>query len=254
MLRSTFVILKGIGEHTERRLWESGIADWETFLAADAPLGMAQPRKTLYDADLTDALAHFHGGRGRYFAGRLKPRDHWRLYESFRQAAVYLDIETTGEPADAGEITVVGLYADGQVTQLVRGETLTADRLHAELSSRQLLVTFAGSLFDVPYLRAKFPGLALDLPHFDLCFAARRLGLKGGLKQIEPLVGLAREDTIRGMDGWEAVRLWHQWRRGDREARERLLTYNRADTVNLEPLAEHLFHRLRERLASCPAG
>ena len=34
--------------------------------------------------------------------------------------------------------------------------------------------------FDLPYIRAKFPSVVLDHPHFDLCFAARRLGYKGG--------------------------------------------------------------------------
>jgi len=32
MLTSTFVLLKGIGPATERRLWQDGIADWSVFL------------------------------------------------------------------------------------------------------------------------------------------------------------------------------------------------------------------------------
>lgn len=70
------------------------------------------------------------------------------------------------------------------------------------------LVTFFGSVFDIPYLCAKFPGLRLPPWHFDLCFAARRLALQGGLKHIEQTLGIERSESIRGLDGWDAVRLW----------------------------------------------
>src|SRR5207249_7709482 len=101
----------------------------------------------------------------------------------FRSHAVYLDIETTGGPPAYGEGTVVGLYANGRKTSLVRGKSLTEERLTSELSKYHLVLTFFGSVFDLPYLRAKFPGVVLDHPHIDLCFAARRLGLGGGLKR-----------------------------------------------------------------------
>jgi uncharacterized protein YprB with RNaseH-like and TPR domain len=50
------------------------------------------------------------------------------------------------------------------------------------------------------------------------------------------------------LDGWDAVRLWNQWRHGhDPAALERLLAYNAADCINLEPLADLLYCGLRER-------
>ena len=122
---------------------------------------------------------------------------------------------TNGAPPPYGDVTVVGLYADGQMTSLVRGISLTEERLHMEFSRYDLLVTFFGSIFDIPYLRAKYPGLVLDQPHVDLCFAARRLGLAGGLIQIEALMGIQRPADVQGLDGWEAVRLWNAWERGD---------------------------------------
>lgn len=247
MLQSTFVLLKGVGEHTERRWWDHGIPDWQTFLNNASPTGLSAGRKTLYDRDIAAAIRQLEEGRARYFAQCLKPRDHWRLFETFKSKAVYLDIETTGEPPATGEVTVVGLYANGRLTQLVQGDSLTEARLRRELAPYDLIVTFFGSVFDLPYLRAKFPGLPLDQPHMDLCFAARRLGLTGGLKQIEAQMGLERAADVKGLDGWEAVRLWTEWQRGRATSLERLLHYNAADVRNLEPLADTFYDRLAAR-------
>lgn len=247
MIESTFVLLKGVGEWTERRLWEQGLNSWQAFLACGSPPGIAPLRKQAYDEELAAASRHLQERHARYFSRCLKQRDHWRLYEAFKTRAVYLDIETTGGPPSEGDVTVVGLYANGRTTSLVRGESLTERRLTEELSRYDLLVTFFGSVFDLPYLRAKFPGLVVDQPHFDLCFAARRTGLAGGLKQIEATLGLHRPADLDGLNGWDAVRLWRDWRRGEAAARDLLLRYNEADTRNLEPLAELLFSRLREQ-------
>ena len=96
---------------------------------------------------------HFLRNDPRYFARAVPPRYHWRLYEWLRPRAVYLDIETNS----FGEITVVGLYGQGLFTSLIRGESLTWLRLRDEFSRYDLLVTFCGSTFDLPMLRAHFP-------------------------------------------------------------------------------------------------
>lgn len=250
MIESTFVLLKGIGESTERRLWENGVEDWRTFLARDTIPGISSSRKQAYDRDLASAMRHLEEGRSQHFSRCLKPRDHWRLFETFRSTAVFLDIETTGAPPAEGDVTVVGLYAKGQMTSLVQGSSLSEDRLRQELSQYDLVVTFFGSIFDLPYLRAKFPGLVFDRPHFDLCFAARRLGFGGGLKRIESELSIHRPADLQGLDGWEAVRLWNRWRQGQADALTLLLRYNEADTRNLEPLAEILYSRLRAHYRS----
>jgi hypothetical protein len=116
-----------------------------------------------------------------------------------------------------------------------------------ELDRSTLLVTFFGSVFDVPYLRAKFPRLRFPMPHFDLCLAARRLGMHGGLKHLEQALGLERAPSLCGLDGLDAVRLWSQWRQGDRTALDLLLAYNRADTESLVPLATLVYKEMMVR-------
>jgi hypothetical protein len=246
MIESTFIFLKGIGEPTERRLWECGVRDWQDFLACRSLYGISTERKRAYDVDIASAVRHLQDRQSRFFAGCLKPRDHWRLYEAFKSRAVYLDIETTGGPPEHGEVTVVGLYGMGRMISLVRGESLTEERLNRELSKYKIVVTFFGSVFDLPFLRATYPGLVLDQPHIDLCFAARRLGWRGGLKHIESLATIERPPEVQGLDGWDAVRLWNTWRTGQARALDLLLRYNEADTRNLEPLAERICSQLAE--------
>lgn len=254
MLTSTFVLLQGIGPATERRLWQEGLLDWQSFLKQPRVAGFSPDRKSWYDRELTLAQSQFDAGQLNFFASRLESRDHWRFYEPCRSRTVYLDIETTGASPHNGDVTVVGLHRNGRTISLVRGETLTSDRLQAELDQCELLVTFFGSGFDVPYLRAKFPRLQLPMPHFDLCFAARRLGLRGGLKHIEQEVGIERESALRGLDGWDAVRLWSRWRRGDCTALGLLLAYNAADTENLVPLTAFVYKEMLSRFGPPSVG
>jgi uncharacterized protein len=254
MLPSTFLILPGIGPATERRLWQEGLLTWNHFLSQPRIPGISAHRKQWYDQELLQAQSAFDSGLLDYFTTRLPSRDHWRFFELCEPRTLYLDIETTGTSPHDGEVTVVGLHRRGETVCLVRGETLTTERLQAELDACTLLVTFFGTSFDVPYLRAKFPRLTFPMPHFDLCFAARRLGLRGGLKQIERELGIERDSTLQGLDGWDAVRLWMQWRAGDAAARNLLLAYNTADTANLALLAKYVFQDLLLRIGPASVG
>jgi uncharacterized protein YprB with RNaseH-like and TPR domain len=254
MLTSTFVLLKGIGPGTERRLWQDGIANWASFLKHPIVPYISSSRKSWYDEVLATAQSQLTAGRADFFGTCLKSRDHWRLFNTFRHRALYLDIETTGMSSREGQITVVGLYRNGRMSSLVQGENLTEDRLQTELEQTDLLITFFGSGFDIPFLQAAFPRLNFKKPHFDLCFAARRLGLQGGLKFIERELEIERDHALEGLDGWDAVRLWQQWRRGDEPALDLLLRYNAADTKNLEPLAELLYKQMVARYGPPSVG
>lgn len=258
MIESTFVLLKGIGEATERRWWEAGLSDWSIFRRRATLAGMSRERKRWYDIELGRAEQALADRDSRYFAGCLRPRDHWRLLPTFRDQAVFLDIETTGGDPEPGSVTVVGLHAGDQCLQLVEGTDLDASRLNEVLAAAPMLITFFGSVFDIPYLKRVFPSLRTPPLHVDLCFVARRVGLTGGLKQIEATLGLTRDTDLVGLDGWDAVQLWRAWQMGSVQALDRLLRYNRADTLNLSMLAIDLYDRLVKSrgpvsLSSAPA-
>jgi uncharacterized protein len=78
----------------------------------------------------------------------------------------------------------------------------------------------------------------------DLCVLGRQLGYRGGLKAIEHQLRLSRRADLWGMNGAEAGQLRNRWRNiRDEEARQRLLAYNQADCVKIQPLAD-LFYCL----------
>jgi uncharacterized protein YprB with RNaseH-like and TPR domain len=246
MIRNTFSILNGVGEKLERRLWRSGVLTWEDFLHAGDVEFLSPARKAACDAFLAEASARLYEGDAAYFRGRLKSSEHWRLFDIFRGRAVCLDIESNGYPAGAGGYpTVVGLYDGVDYKAFVIDEDLTAENLMERVEGYKYLVTFFGSAFDVPFLERTLPGFRLNVPHFDLCFGSRRLGMRGGLKKIERTLGIEREEATRDMDGYDAVLLWERALRGSAEALELLVAYNREDTVNLMDIAAAVYNGLR---------
>ena len=141
----------------------------------------------------------------------------------------YLDIETCA----GGDVTVVGVFREDRgLRQLVGGE-ITDVTLWETLDGVDTLCTFNGDRFDLPILERQVRvDLRKRFRSLDLLRECRRAGLKGGLKQLEERFGIAR--STRGMNGWDALRLWARYENeGDRAALEVLLEYNREDVMNL---------------------
>src|SRR5208283_513619 len=193
------------------------------------------------------SLEAIAAGDPRFFHTNLPTRETWRLYTEFAHRACFLDIETTGLSADYDKVTTIGSLGGGKLALFVQGVNL--DQFPAYIAQFPLLVTFNGSQFDVPFLRAHFPQARLDHAHIDLRFVFHRLGYRGGLKEVERNLGLHRDQAIQGVDGFEAVRLWHRWRRGDRAALMKLAFYNLTDVVNLVELVQIAVRLKYERLS-----
>jgi len=144
------------------------------------------------------------------------------------------------------EITVIGLY-DGQNTyHFINGQNM--DEFEDALEFYDLLVTFNGSRFDLPFIRTFFHDLQFRQAHIDLLHVVRRLGYRGGLKSIEPLFGVVRSQEIQEMSGYEAVVLWHEYQQGSGDALQKLLLYNEADVVNLKIIMDTVWERLCREL------
>ncbi len=243
MLTHTFVHVPKVGYVTEQRLWGAGAETWMDALALPGPPGgFSAGRWELLCDTLQSSLLSLQSGDHRYFCGCLHPRDHWRAYPEFRSRVAYLDIETDGLDSH-NQVTVVGVYDGRRTRSYVAGENL--DQFAEDIGRFAVLVTFNGATFDLPFLRRRF-GNIFDQLHVDLRFGLARLGLHGGLKVIERRLGLQRGEDIADISGEDAVRLWHEYRRGSGEALQLLLQYNRADVENLEPLMEIAYRRLWE--------
>jgi uncharacterized protein YprB with RNaseH-like and TPR domain len=242
MLISTYIHLPGITEEIEKRLWQQGAIDWRTVLASPDRWDLTEPYRNAILHGAERSLEALQREDYAFFAGRLPTSEHWRALPEFQHRAAYLDIETDG----GSTITVVGIYDGIEVHQFIQGENL--HEFPDFIRQFALLVTFNGLHFDIPMLSKAFPNLMLDQLHLDLCPTLRRLGLRGGLKRIEQTLGLIRDPDTEGLDGWAAVRLWQAYCAGHTNALETLLRYNREDIVNLQPLAELAYRRLKARL------
>lgn len=246
MLERSFLHIPGIGPATEKRLWAAGLADWKRALAAAVAGELPAKLAARLQGHLAQSAAALAAGDADHFARLGRFGEAWRLYGEFADACLYLDIETNGAAGDEEALTVVGV-SDGE-----RYQAYVADQNLESLSDRvaaaRVLVTFNGATFDVPALRRMFRRCRLPRAHIDLRFAAPKAGLAGGLKRIEAEIGLERRENLRGLDGWDAVRLWHEYEHGSRDALEQLIAYNRADVEHLKPLMEFVYERLsRER-------
>ncbi|MDR3556656.1 MAG: ribonuclease H-like domain-containing protein [Syntrophobacteraceae bacterium] len=240
MLHHTFVHLPGVGIKTERSLWQKGIHSWDIFREehgrSSSPFGQKK-----YEAlsahielcgDRLDALD------AAYFAAGMPPRLLWRLFPDFRACAAYLDIETTGLGGPSDHITTAAIYDGTRLFHYIHGKNL--DRLPDDLMKYKLLITYNGACFDLPFIRNYF-SIPIEHAHIDLRFLLAGLGYRGGLKGCEKSLGLDRGD-LDGVDGYFAVLLWHEYRKGNRKALETLLAYNMADVVNLENLMVQAFN------------
>ena len=205
-----------------------------------------------------EGLSRWHGGlreseqqlatgRWDWFDRAIPSAERWRAYGDLAGQALYLDIETDGGTS-GGAITVIGAFDGRDYRAFVAGENL--DQAQALIEAHPLVITFNGSLFDLPIIRDRFRYNFFNHVHVDLRFTLRRLGLRGGLKAIEQALGLARSDATQGLDGWDAVRLWREYLRGSAEALEVLLAYNREDVVNLHPLMQRAFGELAKGIPS----
>lgn len=250
LLRATFLHLPGVGPATEAELWRHGVTSWEAFRLAGRLPGISPERRRRLERELDAAEQALGDANPGWFAHRLPTAEHWRLYPEFRRATAFLDIETTGLSPYQGIVTVVAVHTPGTTRSFIADDNL--EELPAYLKRFGLLVTFNGIFFDVPFLQHRFPQLIVPPAHIDLRFVLRRLGLSGGLKRIEQQLGLGDRTGVEGVGGYEAVRLWEEYRRGRPEALDRLVRYNRADTVNLEPLLEFAVRELSERMLPAP--
>lgn len=242
-VENCFVGADGVGQTIERRLWETGITHWSEFTPDCEGIG---PTRADRIESFIDA-----GRRARdrndadFFATQFPSGAEWRLYESFRDETGFFDIETTGLDKHRSVVTTVTVHQAGETRTLVRDDDLTAAALAAAFEDAELLVTFNGARFDIPFLEANFD-VTLDHPHVDLMPTCRKLGLSGGLTAVERELGIGRE--LPDVDGREAVRLWHEHERGVDGALERLIAYNQEDTENMVPVMERTVERLDEQL------
>lgn len=258
LLRSVFTLFSGIGPRRAHLLRARGCTTWSDLLA-DAR------QMTLFSDPLTDEIAAAEEAHQRqdvaFFYARLPRRLVYLLALDFPDKVTFLDIEATGLSRIYHEVTLVGLGQGEAYRFLLAGRGGVSREVSDSLLQRPLVVTFNGTLYDLPFLHSR---LALPpLYGIDLRYLAFRLGFSGSQKRVEEALGLHRPPQLRGMVGEDAPALWFRAVRGDLSAMRRLINYNYEDVRGLSRLlsalsaraltADGLPARLRARDTPAPA-
>ena len=130
----------------------------------------------------------------------------------------------------------------------VHGQNL-AD-LREALEKYDLIVTFNGASFDLPFIEHHFGSVFRHTAHIDLRFPLRRIGFRGGLKSIERQLRVGRPSELSVLNGYDAVRMWRMWHAGDEGALKTLIRYNAEDVLSLPKLAEVVYNRIASKIGA----
>lgn len=244
MITHTFLHIKGIGAKKERELWRGGITSWEDF-ESKLTSQLRMFNRPDEPSAVSDSWQALREGDADFFAKNLPRHEHYRIALGFPSKTLFLDIETTGLSRYYDTITLVGWSMDSKYNVYIKGGDDWA--LRAALSEAKAIVTFNGSIFDIPFVRQEFPDIHIPLAHIDLRFLARRVGLSGGQKAIEKELGLERPIHLKDVEGGAAPLLWYKYRQGDLDSLKFLISYNHADIEGMKYILDMVVARLIEQ-------
>jgi len=184
--------------------------------------------------------------------GLIKRTDWWR-----NKTIAYLDIETTGFHADIGiMLTWCIKYQNkativyGRITkqEIFDGEydkRIVAELLD-ELENVDIVVTFYGSGFDIPFLRPRafYHGFEFfefgSKYHWDLFFYCRRLFklTRKSLDNITAFLGIEGKTHLK-------PRIWAEARYGQKKELDEVLNHNMEDVIILEKLHNRIWSQAK---------
>ena len=246
MLQNTFLHIPRIGYKTEIKLWDSGFISWRDYFERCADCSITSLRQNEVLEYLEESSRALANSDARHFEENLPSAECWRMYRDFRDKAAFVDIETTGLFPRSDSITVIGVFDGLDAKAFVQGINL--EDFAKEIKKYRLLVTFNGKRFDLPFIRSVFGDFPAMQGHLDLMYSLRRLGYRGGLKKIEVDLGIERQGALKQVDGYLAVLLWREYKRGNKAALNTLIRYNLEDVVNLQYLADTVHNVACSRL------
>jgi len=207
-----------------------------------------QKEQNNFMKEIINAKKALYENNSEYFLDKLSTTETWRLYGYFKDEAIFLDIETSSATDLNSYLTVIGLFDGINTKTMIKDINLNIEALKKELKKYKLLITFNGSSFDIPYLNKKYPGLLPKIPHIDLRHCCNRIGLKGGLKDIEKQLNIVRNNIIiERLYGGDPIKLWRMFKgSGDDYYLKLLVEYNEEDIINLKKIADYTIKKLIE--------
>jgi uncharacterized protein len=243
MIKNCFSFLPKMSYKKEENIFKQGIKNWDSFIKKDKIIGISPSKKKGYD-EILKLLNRALYEEDIFFINSFIPlKYHWMLYDDFIDSCIYLDIEVTGINKK-DDIFLFGFY-DGKDTKImVRDFNLDLNSLSRILSEYKMIITFNGSVHDINFLDKRYPFLFKSFIHIDLRFLSNKIGLTGGLKEIEKNLNIFRP-KISKVDT-TIVRLWRLFKETKNEFfLERLISYSQEDIINLDIIARKIISFLK---------
>ena len=177
---------------------------------------------------------------------------HPGCYSPSARRTGFFDIETSNLAADFGIILTYCIKVLGERT-ILSGRLRHTDLAHAmvgdedrrvveacvrDLSRFDIIVTYYGARFDIPYVRTRAQAMGIDFPaygtlvHLDLYDRIKRkfrLSSNRLENACRVLLGKTRKTRIE-------AKYWRAGARGDDESLKWILAHNRYDVLDLEAL------------------
>lgn len=237
MLKNTFQHLDGWGTLKEREMWNSKIFTWDDYF-----MKMGGNQLNLFVGSPKDLLEEsrikLDKRDGKYFAEKLPASAYYRIAHSMPEKTIFVDIETTGLSRYYNKITIIGWSIMDKYSVCLPGDKNGEMKLFDDFSNAECIITFNGSLFDIPFIKSTYPSLKIPKCHIDLRFFCRRVGLSGGQKVVEKQLGFKRPESLIDVDGFEATILWHHYKNGEKDSLKTLIEYNAQDIYGMKYVFE----------------
>ncbi|MCJ7720419.1 MAG: ribonuclease H-like domain-containing protein [Candidatus Hadarchaeum sp.] len=164
----------------------------------------------------------------------------------------YLDIETNAKNANEGMVVAIGLLT-GDEPEVMFAESFEEERkalewLKNKLEDCEIIVTWYGSGFDIPFLSTRAIVHNIDLtelteiPMLDLCQWSRANLLLSSysLESVARFLGISGDKGFKEFRGTDILALFKLVERGDLEARKLIVEHCKEDIVVLKLVHEKL--------------
>lgn len=247
MVDQIFSIFPELNNEITSSFKELGIKTWADFIKASNVPGLAADLKTRLDKTMDDYYNILNSGNLRRFTS-LPPQEHWCFFETAKELkkTAFIDIETTGRQLFNDEITLVGIFDGKKYISLIKGINLNQEKLADILNRFDMVVTYKGLVFDIPFLQYEFPEVNLDMLHFDLYFASQKVGFsgRGNLREYLSQRGCDIPLERKPLKGYQVVQLWQEYEMGHKAALELIKENNEREVKELCIWAPILYEML----------
>ena len=159
MLEYTFQHLTGYGDVKENELRKRKIYSWSDWEKA----AFQQLNFDFYDHStlLSESREKLYNKDAEFFTSRLPNHLRFLIPHSFPEDTLFLDIETTGLSLYYDRITLIGWSRLEKYKVLIPGVTDNEEEFLQELKNAKSVITFNGSMFDLPFIKKFYPNASI---------------------------------------------------------------------------------------------